>query len=175
MTPFFSSMVAPIKYEINGVHYMKIYGIIYELPSPDSKMYKKYLKCNNFCAFRVSCIEALKTITSDCIEVSRYAAACWSIASQEFKDFFTKYSQTIKELQKSKVFKIKQYKHNPERVPRKRGPNKKKVPESIRLNKNELSVEQEIGMCKNYQEELEHFASIEPVPYSPSPYSYYMY
>jgi hypothetical protein len=159
--PFFSSVDPPEVFEINGIKFMKILGIVISLPPPDSDVYKDYLKCNNFCLFRVSCTEALKDYGIDPKEISRLAAACWSVASKDFKSFFTEYSRAIFGDSKPKVIKIRNYVHNAERNKRKsRGPNKKKPSKTEILTKEaieELSVGQENIMGKCYQDEIDNF------------------
>ncbi|CAB4389823.1 unnamed protein product [Rhizophagus irregularis] len=174
-----SSVQPPEVYEINGIKFMKILGIVISLPPPESEVYKEYLKCNNFCLFRKSCTEALKGYDIDPKEISRIAADCWEVADKNFKTFFTKYANAIFKDRKTQVIKIKNpYVYNAERITKRRTrkPNKKK-PSKMEIRSkeaiDELSVGQESLMSKRYQEDISNFEIIDTSPPSELPSSSY--
>ncbi|CAB5197496.1 unnamed protein product [Rhizophagus irregularis] len=56
----FSSVQPPEVYEVNGIKFMRILGIVITLPPPESEVYKEYLKCNNFAYFENHAPKRLK-------------------------------------------------------------------------------------------------------------------
>ena len=144
-------------------------GIIVSVPQldikftlPGSEIFEKDGTQNVFNIFRKLCHIALKSKhqTVQSSEVSKEVAHCWNSASESFKDFFYRYSETIK-VHKPKGHKFRTpYKFGQHKPRRTRGPNKKTKDK----NSGKLFISQENVTGEVFQNDLVHFTPVGSVP-----------